>query len=242
MKKIFFISILILTVFSSCNLFTGKRGKIAITAMEAIQENRIDETVQYFDMKYDPKVNSDSFKLGLRFFRNNLLSSFGTGLIFTYVQTVPEGVMNNVKSKDFATSFVQFENAKYFGYVRVVFLKKTDKIVNINIHDTISTKPDMSRFWYHLAAPILIVIFNLYVLFLLYKSKIKLKWIAMLVVVLFNFPALQFTALGQYQIVLRDEFLMGFGLNMAGYEYSTIAAGVPLGGLIMLAFLSFRKK
>ena len=242
MKKFLLPAFCMLMLLASCSVFTGKRGKTSVTVMEAIQENRIDEAAQYFDLKFDPSVHPDSFKMGIRFFRNNLLSSFGTGLKFTYVKTVDEGTVKKKKSKEYATSYVQFENAKYFGYIRVVFLKKTYKIVHIEIHDTIAPVPDQSRFWHHMAAPLLVVLFNLYVIILLIRSKLKWKWAFVPFVFLFNFPALQISSLGLYQIAFRNEFLMGFGMNMAGYEFSYIAAGVPLGGLIMLAYLSFRKK
>ncbi len=95
--------------------------------------------------------------------------------------------------------------------------------------------PNMLFFWLFGILPILVLIFNIYVIRLIKKSDLKKKWLKYLGVLFFNVPAISFSAVNGLSFsLLSFQIMLGLSFNYMGYLSSVWTFGIPLGGIYWL--------
>ncbi len=104
-------------------------------------------------------------------------------------------------------------------------------------------KPNMLLFWLFGIFPLAVLLFNIYVILKIKKSKLSKKWLKYLAVLFFNVPAITYAAVGGLSFkLLSFQIFFGIGFTMMGYLGSVWTFGIPLGGIYWLWKLNQHKE
>lgn len=251
MTKFKFLSlILILILFTSCdfirNSFTYK-DKTEVF-VESMMKKDYDRCISQMALESPTgrNTNMDTLKAGLDNFRTLVGSNFGDGK-FEYSLMKAEKKRSTVASENTSPNttlaLVEFSNEKKFGVFRVLFDDKSKKIINIDTLQVNESKPHMLLFWLFGLIPMVVLLFNIYVIREIKKSTLTKKWVKYLAVLFFNVPAISYAAVGGLSFkLLNFQILFGVSFSAMGYLGSVWTFGIPLGGMYWLYKLKQRKE
>lgn len=247
MKKILLL-FLTLTLLSGCEFISNTFEYKDKTEefVEALLQENYDRCVELFAMEHEMarNTNPDSLKAALGNFRNLVVDNFGSELDYSLMKSEKtwSTVEENNTPPNTTVVLVQFSNDTNFGVFKVLFDDQTKKILNINTLDVKEPIPNMTLFWLFGLIVICVPIFNIYVIRLIKKSTLKKKWLKYIAVVVFNVPAITYSAVGGFSFsLLSFQILLGMSFNYMGYLNSAWALGIPLGGLYWLWKIKTRK-
>lgn len=247
MKKILLL-FLTLTILSGCEFISNTFEYKDKTEefVEALLQENYDRCVELFAMEHEMarNTNPDSLKAGLGNFRNLVVDNFGSELDYSLMKSEKSWstVEENNTPPNTTVVLVQFSNETNFGVFKVLFDDQTKKILNINTLDVNEPIPNMTLFWLFGLIVICVPIFNIYVIRLIKKSTLKKKWLKYIAVVVFNVPAITYSAVGGFSFsLLSFQILLGMSFNYMGYLNSAWTLGIPLGGLYWLWKIKTRK-
>ena len=242
--------ILILTLFTGCDFikdsFTYKdKTKNFVEALMKKDYNKCISQMA-LDSPMGKNTNIDTLKVGLDNFRTLVGSNFGDGK-FEYSLMKAEKKRSTVASENTPpnTTFalVEFSNDKEFGVFKILFDDNSKKIININTLDVKYPKPNMLLFWLFGIMPLVVLLFNIYVMREIKKSTLSKKWLKYIAVLFFNVPAISYAAVGGWSFkILSFQILFGVSFSTMGYLGSVWTFGVPLGGIYWLWKLKQRRE
>lgn len=207
MKKILLL-FLTLTILSGCEFISNTFEYKDKTEefVEALLQENYDRCVELFAMEHEMarNTNPDSLKAGLGNFRNLVVDNFGSELDYSLMKSEKSWstVEENNTPPNTTVVLVQFSNETNFGVFKVLFDDQTKKILNINTLDVNEPIPNMTLFWLFGLIVICVPIFNIYVIRLIKKSTLKKKWLKYIAVVVFNVPAITYSAVGGFSFSL----------------------------------------
>lgn len=214
--------------------------------VEALLSENYDRCMELFAMDHEMATNTnpDSMKTGLVNFRNRVIDNFGSVLDYSLMKSEKtwSTVEENNTPPNTTVVLVQFSNETNFGVFKVLFDDQTKKILNINTLDVKEPIPSMTIFWLFGLLVICVPIFNIYVIRLIKKSDLRKKWLKYIAVVVFNVPAITYSAVGGFSFsLLSFQILLGMSFNYMGYLNSAWTLGIPLGGLYWLWKIKTKK-
>ena len=183
----------------------------------------------------------EKIKAELPEFRTRIVKNFGTDLKYSFMEA-KKTISTNKEMRTPPNStlvHIQFENTSEFGVLAINFDDTSGKILNIKTLEIKRSIPNMVYFWLFGIIAICIPAFNIYIIVLIKRSDRKKKWLKYLAVAFLNFPTIAFSALGNLQVNLSAQFLLGISFNYMGYVNSVWGFGIPLGGLFWLYRLKF---
>lgn len=243
MTKLSFIILLsALTFLTSCDFikdsFTYKDKTKEF--VEAMMKKDYDKCVSLMATEHESanNTNIDSLKLGLNDFRGLVGSNFGNNA-FEYSLMKSEKKRSTVESENTppntTVALIEFSNDQEFGVFQVLFDDKSKKILNINTLNVKSPKPNMLLFWMFGIFPLIVLMFNIYVIRQIKRSNMTKKWLKYLAVIVLNVPAISYAAVDGLSIkFLNFQILFGISFSMMGYLGSIWTFGIPLGGIYWL--------
>lgn len=216
------------------NAFTYKDKTEAL--VEAILKEDYDGAVGQLAMDHEMARNADveALKKGFADFREVLVSNFGTELRFSFMKAEKTFSTNETENTppNTTSAEIEFSNDKEFGVLKVLFDDTSGKILKINALDVKQPIPSMTFFWLFGLIAIVVPIFNIYVIRQVKRSQRKRKWLKYLAIVIFNVPAITYTAIGGLSVQpLNFQILLGISFSYMGYLNSAWTFGLPLGGL-----------
>lgn len=216
------------------NAFTYKDKTEAL--VEAILKQDYDGAVGQLAMDHEMAKNADveALKKGFSDFREVLISNFGTDLHFSFMKAEKTFSTDEVENTppNTTTAEIEFSNDKEFGVLKVLFDDTSGKILKINALEVKQPIPSMTFFWLFGLLAIVVPIFNIYVIRQVKRSQRNRKWLKYLAIVVFNVPAITYTAVGGLSVQpLNFQILLGISFSYMGYLNSAWTFGLPLGGL-----------
>ena len=182
-------------------------------------------------------TNLDTLRFGLNQFRALIERNFGNK--FEYSLMKAEKKISSVPSEntppDATLALIEFSNDKEFGVFEVLFDDHSKKIITIQMLDVKEEKPNMMLFWLFGLLPLIVLLFNIYVIRKIKKSSLRKKGWKYVAVVFFNVPAISYAAVGGLSFkLLNFQILFGISFSFMGYLGSVWTFGVPLGGIYWL--------
>lgn len=241
--------ILTLSLLTSCEFikdsftFKDKTEQFVESMMKKDYDKCISQMA--LESELGKNTNSDTLKLGLEQFRVLVEKNFGNNK-FEYSLMKSEKKRSTVESENTPSNttlaLVEFSNNKDFGVFQVLFDDKSKKILNIKALDVKAPKPNMLIFWLFGLIPLTVLLFNIYVIRQIKKSSLTKKWLKYLAVLIFNVPAISYSAVKGISFgLLSFQILFGISFSVMGYLGSIWTFGIPLGGLYWLWKLKQRK-
>jgi len=198
------------------------------------------------ESKMGKNTNIDTLKSGLFQFRSVIEQNFGKNKFeFTLMEAGKKRstIASQNTPPNTTLAMIQFSNDREFGVFRVLFDDHTKKIMHINMLEVREPKPNMLLFWLFGIFPLAVLLFNIYVILKIKKSKLSKKWLKYLAVLFFNVPAITYAAVGGLSFkLLSFQIFFGIGFTMMGYLGSVWTFGIPLGGIYWLWKLNQHKE
>lgn len=247
MKRILY-GVLLLVIacsITSCNLFNNSSTYTSTTKTftDALLAADYNKCISLINFDAPPKQSElMQFKVGLDSLRNKIGRDYGTELEYSFMSaqkkvsdtagyTVPENT---------TLVYIELNNSKYIGVLKVLFDDKSGKIDNIQKVGFMHPVPRMTTFWLFSILAAAVVAYNLYIIVLVYKSKLKMKWLYYLGILVLNVPALQYHVTQGIDLkFFAYQYFLGVGFQHLGYLGSVWAIGVPVGAIIAGFKLSF---
>lgn len=227
------------------NMFEFRKTTEEFT--EALISEDYDKCVDLFAMEHEMAqgVNIDTMKAALPYFRELIVDNFGKDLIYTLmtVEKTFSTVAGEGTPPNTTDVVVQIENQEAFGVIQLLFDDTSKKILFVKPLDVKRKIPNMLPFWAFGLLAICIPIFNIYVINRIRKSELKRKWLKYLTVIIFNVPAIVYSAVGGLALnLLSFQLLLGISFSYMGYLNAMWAFGIPLGGIYWLWKLNNSKE
>jgi len=245
------ISFLILTLafLTSCEFikdsFTYKEK--TETFVESMMKKDYDNCISQMalESKAGKNTNTDTLKLGLNQFRELVERNYGNGK-FKYSLMKAEKKRSTIESENTppntTLALIEFSNEKEVGVFQVLFDDISKKIINIHTLDVKAPKPNMFLFWLFGLIPLVVFLFNIYVIRKIKKSMLSKKWLKYIAVIFLNVPAISYAAVGGLSFkLLSFQILFGISFSVMGYLGSIWTFGIPLGGIYWFLKLKQQK-
>ncbi len=242
MKKITkILALLLIITLTSCdfikNSFTYK--ETTENFVESLIQEDYEKSLTFMATEHEAfkNTNLDTLKSGFPNFRKLIVNNFGENLEYKFITANKtfSTVEGESTEPNTTKAQIQFANEKEFGVFEIIFDDNSNKILNINMLDIKEKIPNMLFFWLFGILPILVLIFNIYVIRLIKKSDLKKKWLKYLGVLFFNVPAISFSAVNGLSFsLLSFQIMLGLSFNYMGYLSSVWTFGIPLGGIYWL--------
>lgn len=214
--------------------------------VEALMIKDYDKCMSQIALESDfgQDANLDTLKIGFDQFRGLIEQNFGNEFEYSFMKS--EKMRSTIASlntpPNTTRALIEFSNEKEFGVFQLLFDDNTKKILNIEILDVKYPKPNMLLFWLFGLLPLVILLFNIYVLREIKRSSLKKKWLKYLAVIILNVPAISYGAVtGLSFKLLHFQMLLGISFSFAGYLGAVWTFGIPLGGLGCLLLIKLRK-
>lgn len=240
--------LLIFSLLTSCdfikNSFTYKETTEGF--VESLIQEDYEKSLTFMAIEHEgfKNTNLDTLKSGLANFQKAIVNNFGKDLKYKFITANKTFSTVEGKSTEPNTTKaqIQFANEKEFGIFEIIFDDNSNKILNISTLDIKEKIPNMLTFWLFGILPILVLVFNIYVIRLIKKSELEKKWLKYLGVLFFNVPAISFSAVNGLSFsLLSFQIMFGLSFSYTGYLSSVWTFGIPLGGIYWLWKLNKKK-
>lgn len=241
MKQIL-LTALIISMFTSCE-FVSNTFKYKDTTKEfsqALIKEDYKKCISFMAMEHETaneNANTDTLKMGLANFRQAIVKNFGIDLEYSFMSSEKKFSTEEAENTPPNTTvvFVEFSNKKEFGVLKVLFDDKSNKIINIKTLEVKEPIPSMTVFWLFGLLVIGVLLFNIYVMSQVKRSKLEKKWLKYMAILFFNVTALTYNAVNGFSYsLLSFQILFGVSFSFMGYLNSAWTFGIPLGGLYWL--------
>ena len=242
------LALLMISIITSCDFIgiTFKSKDTTRKLVESLINGDYDNSLNYLALKHESTkdVNIDTVKLILEKFKNVVIENFGTELDYTFMKS--EKTYSTVEKEKIIPNttvvLIQISNNEEFGVLKVFFDDETKNILGINLLDVKKPIPNMTLFWLFGLLALCIPAFNIYIIILIKRSDLKMKWLKYIAVIFLNVPAITYSAVDGLSVgLLSFQVLLGVSFNYMGYLNAAWAFGIPLGGLYWLWSLKIRK-
>ena len=242
------LALLMISIITSCDFIgiTFKSKDTTRKLVESLINGDYDNSLNYLALKHESTkdVNIDTVKLILEKFKNVVIENFGTELDYTFMKS--EKTYSTVEKEktipNTTVVLIQISNNEEFGVLKVFFDDETKNILGINLLDVKKPIPNMTLFWLFGLLALCIPAFNIYIIILIKRSDLKMKWLKYIAVIFLNVPAITYSAVDGLSVgLLSFQVLLGVSFNYMGYLNAAWAFGIPLGGLYWLWSLKIRK-
>lgn len=241
--------LLILSLLTSCdfikNSFTYKETTESF--VESLIQEDYEKSLTFMATEHEgfKNTNLDTLKSGLANFQKLIVNNFGKELEYKFITANKtfSTVEGESTQPNTTKAQIQFSNEEEFGVFEIIFDDNSNKILNINMLEIKEKIPNMLFFWLFGILPILVLVFNIYVIRLIKKSNLKKKWLKYLGVLFFNVPAISFSAINGLSFsLLSFQIMLGLSFSYMGYLSSVWTFGIPLGGIYWLWKLNKKNK
>ena len=230
--------LLLLPLLSSCDLLqrSFEYRDTVEEATEAVLAEDYDKVFSLMALEHSAfaEVEPAELKTSIDYLRTLILDKYGPDLEYTFMTAekrfstqegagTPEG-MTYVQ--------VQVDNGEEYGVIEALVEDSSRKLLSLQLLQFHQPVPSLGTFWLFGLLPLLVVLFNIYVILRIRRSDRPRKWVKYLAVLLFNVPSLVYTASGALSIQpLMFQVFLGVGLSFTGYANMAWTVGLPLGGL-----------
>jgi hypothetical protein len=237
--KLIITTVVATAMFSSCTFISNsfKIKGATETFVNALIEKKYDQCISLMTMTPGVNPNPDTLRAQLNNMNNMLLSHFGSKLNYTFLsaeKTVSSDASQSTPVGE-TIAFIQIDDSKYIGELRVLFDDKTQKIAGMYIMDVYEPMGSMLYFWLFGILVLGVLAFNIYMIVKLKRSDAPKKWIGYLLIILLNVPAFSFVSISGFHFgLLSFQIMLGISFSIAGYINSIFTFGFPLGSLIVL--------
>lgn len=231
----------VLSFFTSCNLLVDSSSYETTTSafVEALKQDDFDTCISLMQLEntQGQRLHADTLRVEFDHFKKLLHHSFGEKPYEYNFVKWQKNIYSNQDYKDHTPPnttrvFIEFNNGNELGVFQLLFDDSTNKILDIRTLDIKVEKPDIYLFWLSAIIPIIVLLFNLYVIREIKRSKLSKKWIKYLAVILLNVPSFTYAAIGGLTVnFLSFQLLLGVGFSGNGIIESAWTIGIPLGGL-----------
>lgn len=173
-------------------------------------------------------------RVGLDTLRDKLSGHFGNQLAYNIMSIQHEVSDDAYYSLPPNTTLVTVEinNNVNVGALQALFDNHTGKIVNIKSFSVKEPIPNMAIFWLAGLPVLIVLIFNIYTLVLVFRSKLKLKLLYYIAIIVVNVPTLEYHAVKGFDIKLYSfQYYLGVYFQKVNYLGSVWDVGLPLGAL-----------
>jgi len=199
-----------------------------------LKENKPDSCVALMvtENEQGKKIDLDTFKLSLNFFRKAIVEEFGENFEWKTIKISYSFIDYNQGDSIIngqISALVQINNESKFAYNQVTFDKKTKKIYYISPGSTRYPIPNMSGFWLVGLIGVVIIGFIIFSIIKVAKSELKYKWLYYIGILLINFPTVSFGPFkGIYLETLKIVFSMGVKVSHGDYLNYCWSFGLPI--------------
>lgn len=173
-------------------------------------------------------------RIGLDTLRDKLNGHFGNQLVYKIMSVQHEVSEDAYYSLPPNTTLVTVEinNNVNIGALQALFDNHTGKIVNIKSFSVKEPIPNMVIFWLAGLPVLIVLIFNFYTLALVFRSKLKLKLLYYIAIIVINVPTLEYHAVKGFDIKLYSfQYFLGVYFQKVNYLGSVWDVGLPLGAI-----------
>lgn len=257
MKKLLYCIFLlaIACYFSSCSLVNGSPSstdeayvKTTATFTNSLLAGNYQASVNLLNLT--PKQRSgdlSGLKVGLDSLAAKIGRNFGTNLKYSFMNAQTSASNNGAYNLQPNTTLlaVEFNNGKDIGVLQVLFDNASGKINNIQSLQVRQPIPDMDKFWLVGLLALAVVLINLVAIILALRSKLRLKWLYCVAIVIINVPSIEYGAAGGFSFkILRDQYLLGVNFQKIGYLGAFWEIGIPIAAIftIISVIISRSKK
>jgi len=223
------------TFFGSCQ-FVGKVSKYrsqSIQFMENLMAKQYDKCVAQMVLEQDGNIvlDKDTAMLQLDNLQTILVNSFTRQVAYTFIraESPVAYTTSGKKGGDKTYVYIQMDNKRQFGVLQFVFEDSSGKLLSIKPIGRIYAIPDLSNFWLLGLIPLLVLLFNIYVIVLIKRSSVIKKWQKYLLVVLGNFPVFSYSVMAGIGFKLFALLFLGVAVSTMGYMDYTWQIGLPIG-------------
>lgn len=184
----------------------------------------------------DPNLHQDSASAMLDALRYRLMNNFGKEISVKTLgseQVVLLLGSNKLLSQSPRRSYVQIEDGYKFSVIQVVF-NDANKIVSFGMLREIYPKPKTQRMWM-IGIPILLIVlgFNIFVMYKVYKSDVRRKWLKFLMILLLNLPSIGYSAINGVFFKIIYINLLGVSFSYSSYWSTYLVISFPIGAIIV---------
>jgi hypothetical protein len=225
-------------LFNSCsfigNIFTYKAKTKEF--VDALLVRNYDKDISLMNPAFINTQNKDTLKAALDHIRTILVNNFGDRLDYSFERaskTVSTESENNTPAGQ-TLVLIEISNKQVFGEIKLLFDDKSGKITGFNLQKIKEPIPNMLYFWLFGILVLAVLAFNIYVIVLVKRSKITKKWLKYLAVIFLNVPTIGYRAITGMFISASLQFMLGLSFYYASYIGSSVAFGLPIGGIIVL--------
>jgi hypothetical protein len=173
-------------------------------------------------------------RVGLDTLRDKLSGHFGNQLTYSVMSIQHEVSDDAYYSLPPNTTLVTVEinNNVNVGALQALFDNHTGKIVNIKSFSVKEPIPNMLIFWLAGLPVLVVLMFNIYALVLVFRSKLKLKLLYYIAIIVVNVPTLEYHAVKGFDIKLYSfQYFLGVYFQKVNYLGSVWDVGLPLGAI-----------
>jgi len=121
-----------------------------------------------------------------------------------------------------------------------MFDDNSHKIASFYVQNVKEPVPNMLYYWLFGLLVAGVLAFNIYVIVLVKRSKIKKKWLKYLAIIFLNLPTLGYKAVGGFYFAASIQVMLGISFYYSGYANCLAAFGIPLGSLVV--FYKLKKR
>jgi|GEM_PF-5257785 len=229
---------LVIFLVSGCSfLNSSSQGyENVISQVNAIKRGDFEEAISYFDINQEDTAQVNHLLKGLPDLQKTIIDNFGNDFELSFVKSdktytfstsdKQESVVEPLKIK------IQINSDTHFGIIEATINENNNKIQYINL---LNYKKEIPSYLYlYMAALIAIGVATLNIRAIIHikKSNLKRKWLRILGVLVFNVPAITYTALGHISLNVSFQILLGIGFSANGIDETFITFGIPLGSII----------
>ncbi|MBC5864486.1 hypothetical protein [Flavobacterium turcicum] len=232
--------VLTITLFVGCDFikdsftFKDKTKEFVETLMKKDYDKCVSQMA--LESEIGKQTNVDTLKLGLDQFRGLIERNFGNKFEFSLMKS--EKKRSTIESENTppntTLALIEFTNEKEFGVFQVLFDHNSKKIININTLDVKEPIPNMVVFWLFGFFPLLILLFNIYVIRKIKKSSLSKKWLKYLAIIFFNLPTIKYSAVEGLSYKILNFQFFGLSFSFMGFLGSVWTFGIPIGGIYWL--------
>jgi hypothetical protein len=225
------------------NVFDYKH--LCEATIKKIIDERYDELVPVFGVDAGDTAKVRQLTNGIKDFRSVLVDNFGSDFSLWYMGSEKTLFSTTKDVPDITKVSIQIESETHYGVIRFTIDDKSGSIQWINLDNTRKPIPDTTLFWLFAILPLGILCFNVYTIQRAAKSRLKKKWIFIVICIILNIPSLECAM--QYPVLnfnanLSLQMLFGVSFNLMGYDNYALGFGVPIGSIISHYYIVRKKR
>ena len=181
------------------------------------------------DQNYFTGSSIDEFLSSINKSSNAFTKNFWTGIKYTSIRESAHWTLSW-----FIIHSFQFEGSEFFWLWQLVFESQSNKIVWINMESTRERIPDLISFYILSVLSLLIVIFNIYAIFIVKKSILIRKWTKYIAIILLNFPSVIYNPVMGFDVMLLSFQWLWVSMRFGWYFDTVLSVGLPIGAIYSL--------